>query len=91
MWRGHEGCLAVYGMTMCAEWLDRGYRDNLVEEFDRVSSERSSEPPYWLGVEELHASHRSSLLRKFPEHYGSLGWTEPSDLEYVWPTHRREK
>lgn len=33
----------------------------------------------------MHASHRSNLLRKEPEHYTQFGWTEPPDLAYVWP------
>jgi len=41
--------------------------------------------PLWLGNEELHASHRSNLLRKAPLWYGQFGWTEPDDLPYIWP------
>ena len=38
------------------------------------------------GWTNLHASHRSNLLKKDPEHYGQFGWSEPHDLAYVWPT-----
>jgi Pyrimidine dimer DNA glycosylase len=41
--------------------------------------------PQWLGREDFHASHRSNLLRKDPEHYSQFGWTEPADLPYIWP------
>lgn len=41
--------------------------------------------PEWLGREDFHASHRSNLLRKDPEWYGQYGWTESSDLPYIWP------
>lgn len=41
--------------------------------------------PEWLGRPDFHASHRSNLLRKAPEHYSQFGWTETPDLEYVWP------
>ena len=41
--------------------------------------------PPWFGNEKIHASHRSNLLRKDPEFYGKYGWTEPDNLEYVWP------
>jgi predicted TPR repeat methyltransferase len=42
--------------------------------------------PTWLGDEELHRSHRSNLLRKFPDHYASLFENDlPDDLPYVWP------
>jgi hypothetical protein len=41
--------------------------------------------PSWLGDERVHSSHRSNLLRKRPEHYGLLGWTEGPDMPYHWP------
>jgi len=41
--------------------------------------------PAWLGTDTFHASHRSNLLRKDPDYYGQWGWTEPSDLPYIWP------
>jgi hypothetical protein len=40
--------------------------------------------PHWLGDEELHASHRSNLLRKDKEYYSKFGWLEPDNLEYKW-------
>jgi hypothetical protein len=40
--------------------------------------------------EALQLSHRCSLLRKDPEHYGPLFPPDtPRDLEYVWPAARR--
>ena len=42
--------------------------------------------PLWLGDPTFHASHRSNLLRKDPVFYGKHGWSEPTDLPYVWPT-----
>jgi hypothetical protein len=47
-------------------------------------NEPSFKPP-WLGLEVLHASHRSNLLRKDADYYGKFGWIEPATLEYVWP------
>jgi hypothetical protein len=38
-----------------------------------------------MGQEEIHASHRSNLLRKDSEFYGKFGWAEPDDLPYFWP------
>lgn len=83
MWKGHESALAAYGWTMCAEWKRRGYRDNLTPFFDAYAWGGRS--PAWLGDPALHASHRSNLLRKYPEWYGQYGWTEPNTLPYVWP------
>lgn len=41
--------------------------------------------PPWLGDEDFHRRHRSSLLRKDPEHYRPLFPDDPDDLPYVWP------
>ena len=43
-------------------------------------------PPDWMGLEYVHRSHRSNLIRKFPEHYRDiLGWRDPDNLAYFWP------
>jgi hypothetical protein len=84
MWRGREGCLAAYGVAICQEWKRRGYKDTC--EFKIITlADPSMCMPLWLGDPAFHASHRSNLLRKDADHYGQFGWTEPSDLPYVWP------
>jgi len=87
MWRGHTQLLAVYGVEMCREWLRRGYDDNtgsrIAAFFD--SSDSNPTKPYWLGLEAVHASHRSNLLRKDRTHYAQFNWTERDDLPYFWP------
>lgn len=89
MWRGHEGCLVRYAIIVCGEWRKRGYVDNLiprfVKMFDTHGIVSDGTPPSWLGDPAFHASHRSNLLRKKPDHYAAFGWTEPHDLPYVWP------
>ena len=40
--------------------------------------------PNWFGGD-IHATHRSNLLRKDAAHYGQFGWGEPDDLPYHWP------
>jgi hypothetical protein len=42
--------------------------------------------PPWLGNEDFHRSHRSNLLRKYPEHYRQFWPDEPDNLPYFWPT-----
>lgn len=88
MWSGYEPALARYGLVMIDEWVGRGYRDTcagkIMAYFDAADMVDPAMPP-WIGDELVHASHRSNLLRKAPEHYGALGWNEPSDLPYVWP------
>lgn len=80
MWRGHECALIQYGNIMIIEWVDRGYRNTM----ELLPFENPIMPP-WMGLEVFHASHRSNLLRKNSEWYGQFGWTEGTDLEYVWP------
>ena len=50
----------------------------------------AGELPPWLGRDDLHLSHRSSLLRKDPAHYRPLFGDLPADLAYVWPASDRE-
>lgn len=91
MWRGCEGALCAYAQAICREWQSRGYVDNLLVEFIAAGAwldarGRGVIPPLWLGDPAFHASHRSNLLRKAPIYYGKLGWIEPTDLPYIWPT-----
>ena len=84
MWKGYELCLKAYRDMMLSEWLVRGY--NSTRQFlIPTDSTNVMVYPKWLGDPNFHASHRSNLLRKDPIHYGQFGWTEPNNLEYVWP------
>jgi hypothetical protein len=90
MWRGHEQSLAQYSVAICDEWIARGYKDTcrqkIIDQIGNFLPDQSiSIAPSWLGNEEIHASHRSNLLRKAPEWYSQFNWSEPNDLEYVWP------
>lgn len=85
MWRGYELALAQYGWAICAEWRQRGYQDTLLPYFAQRSLLEHPPLPGWLGGEALHASHRSNLLRKLPEHYQQFWPGEPNNLAYVWP------
>lgn len=98
MWRGYEEALAAYGAAICAEWVARGYADTCdakigadaaVAGVGRIRTqaelaEAGALPP-WLGDEAIHRSHRSNLVRKDPERYGSRYPEVPDDLAYVWP------
>ena len=85
MWEGHERALARYGLAMIHEWVCRGYRDTCREKILDLGArfpEESEEDPEWLGDAVFHASHRSALARKKPEHYP---WDPEEVPEYVWP------
>lgn len=90
MWRGYEIELCRYAVTICSEWVARGYKDSLTSFFtdalDNYQADgRTETPPPWLGDDRIHASHRSNLLRKDAQYYKQFGWSEPDNLGYVWP------
>ncbi|MFG3705739.1 MSMEG_6728 family protein [Micromonospora sp. NPDC047670] len=106
MWAGYEEALTRYGLDVCAVWCEPGRADTCATTMTadlaaacgltrvRTQAElaEAGELPPWLGREDLHLSHRSSLLRKDPGHYRPIfGDDVPPDLEYVWPASDRER
>ncbi len=89
MWRGHEQALILYGNAICQEWTDRGYKDSCRYKITLFAKKYplnvTCKLPQWLGKSDFHSSHRSNLLRKFPEHYSQFGWEEKDNLPYIWP------
>lgn len=85
IWRGHTNALVNYGLAVCEEWFRRGYKDTC---YDKIAAFWQADVqivlPSIVGRAEFHASHRSNLLRKNPDHYGQFGWRESDDLPYVW-------
>ena len=89
MWEGYTDALMLYGRVMCFEWGARGYKDNCLNQFVPWPPKNDVVWPDWMWDPAFAASHRSNLLRKNPEWYGKFGWTEPTDLPYVWPVKHR--
>ena len=99
MWKGFEEALGRYGLTACDVWTERGFGDSCaatiitdlraygVADIRSYAELRAADAlPPWLFDEALQRSHRSSLLRKDPEHYGPLFPADtPLGLDYVWP------
>ena len=86
MWRGHVASLVVYGLAICDEWKRRGFNDTCAEKIAaHMPDDAGFSHPKWLGNAEFHASHRSNLLRKEPEHYRQFNWIDGPDKPYVWP------
>jgi len=79
--------LGEYSIEICDEWIYRGYKDNCRKQIVDIlmTLPFKNTKPNWLGKPDLHASHRSNLLRKDPNHYNKWFHGEPSDLPYVWP------
>lgn len=88
MWRGHEWWLAEYGRAMCAEWRKRGFKDEMLPEFQSyVDTRPQTQEPPWFGNELLYSSMRANLVRKDPRRYRDfLGFTEAPADGYAWPT-----
>lgn len=91
---GFRGRSRRTAIAVCDEWASRGGADAvrpLLPEFtggaepDLRELRAGGELPPWIGGPDLHASHRSSLLRKDPAHYRPLYGDERDDLPYVWP------
>lgn len=84
MWNGFEFALLDYLEAVIIEWKSRGYRNNIDVNYLRGHATGSSKLPLWLGKRELHISHQSSLVRKFPGHYKRYFDVDGS-LPYYWP------
>lgn len=85
MWRGYEQILVQYGISVCGEWIGRGYTDTCLPKIAAYEREVARVAPPWLGNFAFHEAHRSNLVRKLPEHYRPLFPGVPDDLPYVWP------
>ena len=87
MWKPYPQALVYYGIFICQEWIDRGYNDSLLFRFESMLENQISRVvmPAWLDDERVYISHRSNLIRKFPEHYGRIWPDIPSHLPYFWP------
>ena len=92
MWMGYEDALKVYINTMIDKWVERGFKNTMI----KYDVKTDINWPWWFSWEDLHLSHKCSLLRKNPKHYGPLWQLEGRDksfLEhgYIWATHLDDK
>lgn len=89
MWRDYPLSLMEYYNYSLLIWKARGGNNKKLQIFEHVR--RNVEKPWWFGMPEFHASHRSNLLRKDPVYYGQFGWSEGPELPYVWPAQKSPK
>lgn len=89
MWKGFESSLVDYSLTMCLEWISRGYADTCFDKILELQAKynipKSGAEPFWLGDERVHSSHRANLLRKDYSFYIKYNWIESPDTPYYWP------
>jgi hypothetical protein len=90
-WRGYEWQLYIYGLDICQEWYNRGYRDTVRDKISDMMNtysalEHPNRIPPWLGNEEYHSSHRAALLAKDFNYYKQFNWIEEPKIGYIWPS-----
>ena len=99
MWQGYEEALGRYGLVMCDVWVESGFGDTCAGTIEAdlatfgIAPIRTEEalraadamPPWVVDGDPVLESHRSALVRKDPETYGSLFPDAPPDVPYVWP------
>jgi hypothetical protein len=84
MWRGHEAGLCAYGLAMCDAWTAKGYKDTCADAMRELVRPDANDLPDWWGRQDIMESHRSNLVRKFPEHYRNFYPNVVDNLDYVW-------
>ena len=80
MWDGYAPALQLYHNMCIDEWIKQGYNNNMKHEV--ITNDIVY--PNWLGNEKFHSSHRANLLRKDYNYYSQFGWSENSELPYIW-------
>lgn len=86
MWENNIGALVFYGLAICEEWIQRGYKDTCYSKIEKFLDQYPCGPlPPWLGDPDFHRSHQSNLVRKMPDHYRQFFPDIPDDLPYIWP------
>ena len=93
LWKGHERSFQHYVLTICEEWISRGFKDTVKPKVwdiflnmsDPICPEWNAfyHPPI-IGDKEFHNSHKSALLLKYPEHYSQFNWNVKPQLNYKW-------
>ena len=86
MWKDYEPALYEYGRIICMEWIERGFKDTMLERFPIEPVER----PLWLGDSRLHISHQANLVRKYPEHYRIHFPEVDETMPYFWVAKENE-
>jgi len=81
MWISFEECLKMYMNYCIDEWVSRGYKNAMI----KLPVREKVEYPFWFGDYDFHSAHRAALLYKNTKYYSQFGWSEPPEVNYVWP------
>lgn len=97
MWSQYEFALGIYGMLMSMELtMNRHVADKTFWHFkDAIAEMKKSfamedvsftyEKPPWFEDTDVLMSHRSNLVRRYPERYGDKWKSVQEDMPYLWP------
>ena len=91
MWRNYEVALAAYSIACCAALVGRGISTgvqalemaNTIQELRDGGDPAPLEIPPWLADIDMLTSHRSNLMRRWPDEY-SWRRIQPG-MPYLWP------
>lgn len=86
MWEDYIPALAQYGIVNCHIWKERGYNDSLLPKFHAIARGFPGPCKMPKFLDDIAESHRSNLIRKYPEFYRPFWPDTPDNLEYVWRT-----
>lgn len=88
MWFGYIDALSEYHNIMITEWINRGYKNNMLY----IQHQNKIEYPWWLGNENFHRAMRSRLIEKMPTFYESKfpGDKGFNNNKYLWPENQTQ-
>jgi hypothetical protein len=96
MWRGYERSLCQYGNLACLEWRIGRRRQSHLDILEcgvfftdldnelRDAGIPARRPP-WVGDTDICRSHRSNLIRKYPDQYAAQYPNTPELMPFLWP------
>lgn len=91
MWIDYPDVLLFYRNTMRDEWRyrgkndSRGYRHDISVDIDNITY-----PPF-MQDPRIILSHRSNLMKKYPQFYSKYGWMDFGLEGYYWPVPLKTK
>lgn len=91
VWEGYEIALGAHIAALCAEAHTRGLpRNEHLDIKNMISQMRREEDtpfevPLWFQDLDVLRSHRSNLVRRWPQRYGDMWKGTPFNWPYLWP------
>jgi hypothetical protein len=85
MWDGYVNALMLYYNTIVAEWIARGFQNNM----PIFKIKGPVIMPWFIGNKSFHLSFQANLLRKEPDYYKKYFKSVPETYlpyTYIWPT-----